>query len=84
MSRITWHGWTTHANADVYEELLATDILVEIAAKRVPGYHGIELLRREHDSDMNFITMTTFESEDDVRAFVGDDSRAVGREGVAS
>ena len=33
-----WHGWTTPANADVYETLLKTEIFPGIAAKNIAGY----------------------------------------------
>jgi hypothetical protein len=41
-----WHGWTTPENADVYENLLKTEIFPGITAKGVEGYRGIRLLRR--------------------------------------
>ena len=41
-----WHGWTTPENADVYENLLKTEIFPGIASKDVPGYRGIQLYRR--------------------------------------
>ena len=40
-----WHGWTTPENADIYENLLKTEILPGIAAKKVPGYSSIQLFR---------------------------------------
>lgn len=40
---------------------------------RVPGYLGADLLRRDGDSEIAFITITRFESLDSVRAFAGED-----------
>jgi hypothetical protein len=41
-----WHGWTTPANADGYERLLRGEIFQAITQRAMPGYRGIELLRR--------------------------------------
>jgi antibiotic biosynthesis monooxygenase (ABM) superfamily enzyme len=71
-----WHGWTTRADADAYEELLRREILPGI--HRVPGYLGATLLRRDAGEEVEFVTLTRFVSLDAVRAFAGDDyERAV-------
>jgi hypothetical protein len=68
-----WHGWTTPANADAYEQLLRTEIFDGIAARGIHGYHGIELLRRPAADVVEFVTLMWFESVDAVRAFAGPD-----------
>jgi heme-degrading monooxygenase HmoA len=68
-----WHGWTTPANADAYEQLLRTEIFAGIAARGIDGYHGIELLRRPAAGVVEFVTLMWFESVDAVRAFAGPD-----------
>jgi hypothetical protein len=68
-----WHGWTTPANAPVYERLLQTEILPGIAAKNLPGYHGAHLLRRNLDGEVEFVTILWFESLEGVRALSGED-----------
>lgn len=68
-----WHGWTTPANAGPYETLLRAEILPGIAAKRIPGYRGAHLLRRERGGETEFVTILWFDSLEAVRAFVGDD-----------
>ncbi|MCK5353467.1 antibiotic biosynthesis monooxygenase [bacterium] len=68
-----WHGWTTPENADVYENLLRTEIFPGIASKNIPGYRGIRLLRRPLDEEVEFITIMRFGSLDDVIGFVGED-----------
>ncbi len=68
-----WHGWTTPANADAYEELLRTDVLPGIARKEIPGYRGAHLLRHEGDDEVEFVTVLWFESLDAVRDFMGED-----------
>ncbi len=72
ISRI-WHGYTSAANADAYEDLLHTEIFTGIGARRIPGYRGIQLLRRNLGEEVEFLTVMWFESLSDVRAFAGDD-----------
>ena len=68
-----WHGWTTHENADTYENLLTTEIFPGIAAKGVKGYRGIRLLRRTSGNEIEFITLTEFDSWEAVKQFAGED-----------
>ena len=68
-----WHGWTTPANADTYEQLLKTEIFPGIAAKGVAGYRGYQLLRRPSGDEVEFLTILRFESWEDVKAFAGED-----------
>jgi len=68
-----WHGWTMPENADTYENLLKTEIFPGIAAKNVPGYRGIRLLRRPLDTEVEFVTIMRFDSLDDVIRFAGED-----------
>lgn len=72
ISRI-WHGWTTPENADAYEALLQEEILVGIAARNIPGFRKIQVLRRSLGAEVEFITIMEFESIEAVRAFAGDD-----------
>lgn len=65
-----WHGWTSKENAGAYEELLRTKILPGI--HRVQGYEGAYLLRRELEDEVEFVTLTMFESMEAVRAFAGE------------
>jgi uncharacterized damage-inducible protein DinB len=66
-----WHGWTAPANADAYEALLRSEILPGI--HRVDGYHGACLLRSDGGGEVAFVTLTFFDSIEDVKAFAGDD-----------
>lgn len=68
-----WHGWTTPENADAYEDLLKTEIFPGIAARDIPGYLGIRLLRRPAGDEVEFVTIMTFASLDDVIRFAGAD-----------
>lgn len=71
-----WHGRTSAANADAYERLLRREIFTAIAARNIPGFRGIELLRREVEGGVEFVTIMRFESLDAVRAFAGSDYEA--------
>ena len=66
-----WHGWTSLANAAPYERLLREDIFVGIVERHIPGFRGIQLLRREGPDEVEFVTTMWFEDLDAVRAFAG-------------
>lgn len=68
-----WHGWTSPENADRYDRLLKTEIFRGIESKRVKGYLGIELLRRNLVDEVEFVTIMWFESLDAVKQFAGAD-----------
>ena len=71
-----WHGWTNQSNADAYEALLKEEIFVGIGDRHIPGYHGIRLLRRNLGSEVEFVTIMTFDGLDAVRQFAGEDYEA--------
>ena len=68
-----WHGWTAPENADAYERLLMEEIFVGIGDRKIRGYHGIRLLRREVGAEVEFVTIMTFDDLDSVREFAGED-----------
>ena len=68
-----WHGWKTPENADSYENLLKTEIFPGIADKKVQGYRGIQLLRRQSGEEFEFVTIMWFESWESVKRFAGKD-----------
>jgi heme-degrading monooxygenase HmoA len=72
VSRI-WHGWTTRENAGAYESLLKQEIFVGIQERQIDGYRGIQLLRRELEDEVEFITIMTFDSFEAVCAFAGEE-----------
>ncbi|HET8675994.1 MAG TPA: antibiotic biosynthesis monooxygenase [Blastocatellia bacterium] len=72
ISRI-WHGWTTPANADAYENLLKNEIFLGIQNRQIVGYRGIQLLRRDVGDEVEFVTIMWFDSLDAVRDFAGAD-----------
>ena len=73
MIRRVWHGWTRSKDADEYERLLKEEIVPDIAEKNVPGYGGIQLLRRPIDTgEVEFVTIMSFDSWDAVKRFLGE------------
>lgn len=71
-----WHGWTRPEDADAYEELLRTEILPGFAGRE--GFRGAHVLRRvpdEQGDEVEFVTVTWFESPEAVRAFSHDGAR---------
>ncbi len=68
-----WHGWTTPENADKYQNLLHDEVFPGIEAKEIPGYRGIELFRRDLDDEVEFVTIMTFDSLQNVIDFQGED-----------
>ena len=76
MIRRIWHGWTTPGNADKYETLLKEEIFLGIENRRIPGFKGIQLLRRHVGEEVEFVTLMSFDSLDAVREFAGEDYEA--------
>ena len=66
-----WHGWTTRENADAYENLLRKEVLPGI--HRVRGFKGAHLLRRDLPAEVEFVTITLFDSFEAVKEFAGED-----------
>jgi len=71
-----WHGWTTPANADVYERLLLSKVVGGIRERHIDGFNDIRVLRRDVGDEVEFVTVMSFDSIDAVRAFAGDDYEA--------
>lgn len=73
MIKRIWHGWTTPENADRYVSILTHDVLPGIEAKNIPGYRGIEVLRKENAGEVEFMTIMTFDALQNVIDFQGAD-----------
>jgi hypothetical protein len=67
-----WRGWTSPQNADSYQQIVSEQVLPGIASRRLDGYSGAYLLRRDLDDGVEFATVMIFDSLDHVRAFAGD------------
>ena len=77
ISRI-WHGWARRDNADAYEQLLRSEVLPGIETRRIDGFLGAHLLRRDDGEEVEFVTICWFDSLEAVRTFAGSDyERAV-------
>jgi heme-degrading monooxygenase HmoA len=68
-----WHGWTSVAHADAYESLLRHEIFEGIGERKLPGFSGIDLLRKDSADEVEFVTIMWFESLGAVRSFAGED-----------
>ena len=68
-----WHGWTTKENAEKYLNIRKNEVLPSIEAKKIPGYQRIDVLRMELEDEVEFVTIMTFESIQNVMAFQGED-----------
>lgn len=68
-----WRGWTTRENADAYWSVLSESVIPGIEAKRIPGYRGFEVFRRDLEDEVEFVTIITFDSLDSVISFQGED-----------
>jgi heme-degrading monooxygenase HmoA len=68
-----WHGWTTKENADKYQNILNKEVLPSIEAKKIPGYQKIEVLKIELETEVEFVTIMTFESLQNVINFQGEE-----------
>lgn len=68
-----WHGWTSQENAKAYQDLLHQQIFPAIESNNPEGLRAIELFRREGKGEVEFITILTFDSLNDVKKFQGKD-----------
>jgi len=70
-----WHGWAADArNADLYQAFLQTTFLP--SAHGIAGYRGATVLRRTAGDEVEFLTVTRFDTLDAIRGFAGDDAEA--------
>ena len=67
-----WHGWTTRKNAEAYRLILEQEVRPGIEAKKIPGYRGLELLSRDLGAEIEFMTIMTFDSLQNVIEFQGE------------
>jgi antibiotic biosynthesis monooxygenase (ABM) superfamily enzyme len=66
-----WRGWTAVENADAYERFLLDELFPSM--RGIAGFRGADVLRREEDGEVAFVTLTRFDTVDAIRAFAGDD-----------
>jgi len=70
-----WRGWADNiAAADLYEEFLRSSFLPSIHA--IEGYRGASVVRRLIGQEVEFMTITRFDSLEAIRKFAGEDYEA--------
>jgi antibiotic biosynthesis monooxygenase (ABM) superfamily enzyme len=67
-----WRGWTAIEDADAYQQFLLSELFPSM--RSIPGFRGADVLRRPEGEEVAFVTLTRFESLNDIREFAGDDS----------
>ena len=63
----------TKENAAAYERVVRGQVIPGIEARHIPGFLAIDLIRRDRDSDVEFMTLMWFDALDSVKAFMGED-----------
>ena len=70
MIKRIWHGYTTPERADDYEALLKAEVITGIEGKNIPGFRGIDVLRRikadEERRSIPVVMLTSSSEERDI------------------
>ena len=69
----TWRGRATRSNGDEYEAVVRGQVIPGIEAMRVPGFQHIDLMRRDLEDEVEFLTVMWFDDVESIKAFVGED-----------
>ena len=68
-----WRGWTTPDKAEAYERIVRGKVILDIEAKRIPGFRHIDLMRRDLGGEVEFQTLMWFDDLAAIKAFTGED-----------
>jgi heme-degrading monooxygenase HmoA len=68
-----WRGYTSFENAAAYERFLETEFMPAVEKKNIRGYKKFQLLRKDENDEVSFITIMWFDSLDHIKAFAGED-----------
>src|SRR5262245_9637893 len=68
-----WRGWATKDNAEAYEGIVRGEVIPGSEARCVPAFRAIDLMRRERDHDVEFMTLMWFDDLASVKGFMGED-----------
>jgi len=68
-----WRGYANQENAPLYEAMLKEEIFSGIEKKLIRGFIDIQLLVRNLDKEVEFVTIMRFDSLDSVKEFAGQD-----------
>jgi hypothetical protein len=66
-----WRGWTAPENANTYQQFLLSELFPSM--RSIPGFRGADVLSRLESDEVAFVTLTRFDSLDDIREFAGED-----------
>lgn len=74
MSKIirTWKGWTSLANAPIYEDMLVNEVFPEVKKKGVNGLEKVSISTLKKDNEVEFFLVLQFDSLESVKSFAGD------------
>lgn len=72
MIRRLWRAWTTREKASAYEALLRDEVFVNIKQRAVHGFRDVQVLRKDHADEVEFVILMSFDSIDAVKALVGE------------
>jgi heme-degrading monooxygenase HmoA len=67
-----WHGRVSHDDAEAYRLFLIERAIPDYQS--VDGNLGVKILERHGTDSTHFITMTSWESLEAIKAFAGDDA----------
>jgi len=70
-----WHGWARGENADAFQRVLEEELLPAIRSS-TEGFLGVYVLRRDDGEEVEFETVTLWESFDAIATLVGEDYEA--------
>ena len=78
-----WRGRASPSRAEEYPKHFRDKVVPEL--RRLPGFAGAGLSRRQLDGKLEFLVLTRWHSMDAIRAFAGDDvEKAVVEPGAAA
>ena len=66
-----WRGRAARSNPDAYPHHFRSSVLTEL--RKLPGFLGAHLCRRDLGGAIEFLVLTKWRSMDAIRAFAGDD-----------
>ena len=67
----SWRGFAPRTTAEAYVQHLHEDVMPVL--DDIPGYQGLQILRRNiGEDDVEFVVLTTWASMDAIRQFAGD------------
>jgi heme-degrading monooxygenase HmoA len=64
-----WRGSTKREDAEAYRRFLADDLVPSL--DEIEGFRGAYVLTQDAGDEIDFVTLTLFDSLDAVRAFAG-------------